>query len=84
MINYAEAHFMKLNPKKTKVMVFNPIRRGIDFKPYTKLKGNPLEVVSNHKLVGFLLSDNMKWDLNIESLINRAYAKIWILRRIKA
>ena len=51
MIEYAEAHHMKINPKKTKVMIFNPSRRGVDFKPYTRLKGSPLEVIKNHKLV---------------------------------
>ena len=84
MIDYADAHYMKVNPKKTKVMLFNPKRRGVDFKPYTRLKGSPLEVIGSHKLVGFLLSDTMTWDLNTEYLVNRAYAKMWVLRRIKA
>ena len=75
---------MRINPKKTKVMIFNPSRRGVDFKPHTTLKGNPLDVVNSHKLVGFMLSDTMNWDLNTEYLINRAYAKIWVLRRVKA
>ena len=75
---------MKINPKKTKVMIFNPRRRGVDFKPHIRLKGSPLEVIDNHKLVGFMLSDSMTWDLNTEYLVNRAYAKMWVLRRIKA
>ena len=73
-----------MNPKKTKVIMYNPRRRGVDFKPDIRLKGSPLEVVEHHRLVGFLLSDSMTWELNTESLVNRAYAKMWVLRRVKA
>ena len=30
------------------------------------------------------LSDNLNWEQNTESIVNRAYAKVWILRRVKA
>ena len=75
---------MNMNPKKTKVIMYNPRRRGVDFKPDIRLKVSPLEVIEHHRLVGFLLSDSMTWELNTESLVNRAYAKMWVLRRVKA
>ena len=64
--------------------MFYPKRRGIDFKPDVRLCGKSLDVVEQHRLVGFILSDNMTWDANTESLVNRAYAKVWVLRRVKA
>ena len=56
---FAKEHYMKMNPKKTKVIMYNPRRRGVDFKPDIRLKGSPLEVIEHHRLVGFLLSDSM-------------------------
>ena len=32
----------------------------------------------------FLLTDNLSWHKNTDSLVNRAYMKLWILRRLKA
>ena len=84
MTEFADAHFMKINHKKTKVVMFNPRRRGIDFKPDVRLRNNPLDVIDHTRLVGFVLSDNLNWEQNTESIVNRAYAKVWILRRVKA
>ena len=84
MTEFADAHFMKINHKKTKVVMFNPRRRGIDFKPDVRLRNNPLDVIDHTRLVGFVLSDNLYREQNTESIVNRAYAKVWILRRVKA
>ena len=65
-------------------MLYNPVRRGIDFQPEIKIDGNYLEVKDNIRLVGFHLTDNLAWHKNTESLVNRAYMKLWILRRLKA
>ena len=84
MTRYADMHYMRINLKKTKVLMFNPKRRGIDFKPDVRLCGKSLDVFEQHRLVSFILSDNINWDANTESLVNRAYAKMWVLRRVKA
>ena len=64
---------MKMNPKKTKVLMFNPERRHLDFKPELAVDGNPIDVIDKHRLVGFVLSDDLSWESNTESLTNRAY-----------
>ena len=35
-------------------------------------------------MVGFLLTDDLTWHKNTESLVNKAYKKVWILRRLMA
>ena len=84
IMEYAKKHYMKINIKKTKVVMLNPTRRGIDFQPVIKLDGNVLEVIQQIRLVGFILSDDLSWKKNTESLVTRAYNKMWILRRLKA
>ena len=59
MIDYAKLHFMKINPKKTKVMLFNPERRHLGFKPELAIDGNQIDVTDKHRLVGFVLSDDL-------------------------
>ena len=35
------------------------------------------------RLVGLILLDDLTWKANTDSLIKRAYAKLWIIRRLK-
>ena len=63
--------------------MLNPLRRGIDFQPNIKLNGNTLDVTDQVRLVGFVLNHDLSWNSNTESLVNRAYQKMWILRRLK-
>ena len=74
---------MKINSKKTKVLLFIPSKRRIDFQPEINLDGNLLDVIDQTRLVGFVLTDDLNWKKNTESLVTRAYAKMWILRRLK-
>ena len=79
MEDYDIKNFMEINIKKTKVMLFNPKRCNIDFLPQIRLNGDLLDVVSELRLVGTILSDNLSWEKNTDSFIRRAYAKIWII-----
>ena len=78
---YAERNYMQINRKKTQVIFFNPKRRTIDFQPVVKVGQETLEVVSQIRLVGLELTDDLTWKKHTQSLVRRAYAKIWMLRR---
>ena len=84
MVRYANRNFMEINKKKTKVLLFNPRKRGLDFQTRIMVDGEALEVVEQIRLVGLILSDDLSWRANTDSLVKRAFAKIWILRRLKA
>ena len=52
---------MKINPTKTKIIQFNKSRKH-DFPPELSLSSNEkLEVVSEIKLVGVVVSQDLKW-----------------------
>ena len=73
---------MKINKKKTKVMLFNPCR-SIDFLPEIKLDGSQLDLVEDMKLLGVIIRSDLKWKDNTEFIVKRAYKKLWVLRRLK-
>ena len=74
---------MKINKQKSKVIFFNPRSRTVDFKPTVKLNGELLEVVEKMRLVGLIVSDDLKWKENTDSIRKRAYQKLWIIRRLR-
>ena len=74
---------MKINREKTNVMLINPSRK-FDFPPQMAFSNNEeVKVVSEVKLVGVLISDNLKWENNTRNIVNKAMRKIWVLRRLK-
>ena len=81
---YADANYMKINKAKTKVMLINPKRRAVDFLPEIKIRQEKLEVINETRLVGVIITDDMKWDKQIADMSHRAFTKIWILRRLKS
>ena len=82
METYANENEMKLNYKKTKLIVFNPCK-SIDFMPEMSMRDNLLEVVSEIKLLGLTIRSDLKWTANTENIIKKANRRLWILRRLK-
>ena len=79
---YAETNKMKINYKKTKLMVFNP---GIvrDIFPRYVFNGDELEVVEESQLLGIILRNDLSWSSNTTYLVKKANKKLWTLRRLK-
>ena len=81
---YCSEHKMQINSKKTKAMLFNSKRKS-DFHPQIFLQdGNEIEVVENIKLLGVIISNDMKWNLNTKHIITKAYKRMWMLKRLKS
>ena len=60
---------MKINYKKTKLMVFNP-GRAIDFLPRFNFNDNELEIVEETKLLGLIISSDLSWSMVIQHRIH--------------
>ena len=80
--DYAKDNEMKLNQKKSKVMLFNPCK-SIDFMPQVNLDNCELEVVEEMRLLGLIIRSDMKWISNTDQMVTRANKKLWMLRRLK-
>ena len=67
--DFTKSNLMKINSKKSKVMLFNKSRKW-DFPPEVGFSDkNNLEVVSEMKLVGVVITSDLRW-VDIFSLKN--------------
>ena len=73
---------MKINFSKTKLIKFNPCKEA-DISPDFEIGGHKLEVISQIRLLGVVLTSDLKFKTNTEQMITRAYKKLWMLRRLK-
>ena len=80
--SYAEENDMRINFQKTKTMVFNTSKT-IDLVPKFVLEDTEIEVISEMRLLGLQISNDMKWKKNTLSIVKRASQRLWILRRLK-
>ena len=72
---------MILNQKKTKVMIFN-YTDNYKFTTRLELENEYLEVVDKAKLLGVIITNDLKWDENTSSLVKRANARLELLRKV--
>ena len=79
---YSVNNQMKLNLAKTKLMLFNPTL-SFDFVPDFTVEDTEIETVEDMKLLGLILRNDLSWKSNTENIIKKAYARIWILKRLK-
>ena len=63
-------------------MIFNPCCK--DFMPELVLGGFHLEVVEEMRLLGLIVTPDLKWTANTENIVKRAYSKLWMLRRLRS
>ena len=79
---YAATNKMKLNQKKTKLMIFNP-GSARDFMSRLVLGQEELVVVEETMLLGVKLRSDLSWSSHIEYIVKRANRKLWCIRRLK-
>ena len=72
---------MKINYKKTKVILFNPCT-SLDFTPKIKLSDQSLQMVEETRLLGLIVCNDFKWSSNTDHIVKKAYKRLWILRRL--
>ena len=72
---------MIINEKKTKTMIIN-FTDNYKFTTRLKLKDENVEVITSTKLLGTMIQDDLKWDLNTSSIVRKANARMELLRRV--
>ena len=72
---------MELNENKTKMMVFNFTKKH-QFSTRLALNGKTIDTVKEFKLLGTILTNDLKWNKNTKHLIKRAYGRIELLRKM--
>ena len=47
------------------------------------IAGVRIEVVKEMKLLGVIITDDLKWQVNTANITKKAYTRLWALRRLK-
>lgn len=79
---YAKDNKMKVNNKKTKLMLFNNCKKW-DFMPELRLDGHDMVLEEEMRLLGVVIRSDMKWSSNTENIVKKGYNRVWIMRRLK-
>ena len=79
---YAKENEMRVNKRKTKVMLFNTARKHV-FTPALQISEEMLEVSEEMKLLGVKITNDLKWNSNTQYITNKAYSRLWMIRRLK-
>ena len=64
-------------------MIFN-FTHNFQFSTRLTLGGQPVNFVDETKLLGVILTNDLKWSRNTESLVKRANARMELLRRLSS
>ena len=72
---------MKLNAKKTKIMIIN-FTRNYQFSTRILLENQLLEIVDETRLLGCVITPDLKFHKNTQFMVKRAYARMIILHRL--
>ena len=79
--DWTEQNKMKLNVKKSQVMIFN-FTKEFQFSTRLYMENTLLEIIPQTKLLGTILSSDLKWYANTEMLITKAYKRMMILHKL--
>ena len=83
LVSYSADHQMKINSEKTKVILFNNARN-YDFLPKCTIgDDNELEVVEEIKLLGVMVTSDLKWNAHCDLICQKAFSRLWMIRRLK-
>ena len=79
--NWTSINKMKLNERKTKMMVFN-FTNNFQFATRIYIGETLLEIINEMKLLGTIISSDLTWTTNTKTLIKKSYARMQILRKL--
>ncbi len=83
--NWCDLNYMKLNPKKCKELRVN-FQRNLPSLPELSqltINGTMIETVTNHKLLGLQIQDDLKWNAHVENITKKAAKRLYIIRILK-
>ena len=84
MEDFALENRMVVNKKKTNIIKFTNSRK-YDFPPEITFKdGTILDTMSETRLLGVVISKDLKWSKNTDFICSKARRKLWILRRMQS
>ena len=82
LVTWCSQNNLELNALKTLEMVVDYRKNPAPLTPIT-LCGSPVDTVESFRFLGTIISHDLKWELNISSLIKKAQQRMFFLRQLK-
>ena len=82
LVQWCDENNLLLNASKTKEIVVD-FRKKSTHVPPLLINGEPIEKVETFKFLGTLISEDLKWDENISSIIKKAHQRLYFLRQLR-
>ena len=83
--DWTSMNCMKITSNKSKEMIIS-FTQDVNFKrcvPNITIEGIPVEVVKHAKLVGVILSDDLTWNMHVDSIVKNAAKRVYVLYQLK-
>ena len=72
---------MKINEKKTKTIIFN-YTDNYQFTTRLRLNEQNVEVIDSTRLLGTIITNDLRWDANTANIVKKANARMELLRKV--
>lgn len=86
LLEWTYVNHMALHPRKTKFMIISTRqkRQNLDINlPSLYIGNDKIEEVSNHKILGITIDNNLSWSTHIKNISKNITSKSYQLRKIK-
>ena len=83
LIKWTQVNKSKLNVKKSNYMIFN-FTRDYQFSCRLQIEDNLLEPIKETKLLGMIITSDLKWHRNIEMLVRKGFQRLRIIQKLKS
>ena len=83
-VSWCDRSFLQLNISKTKDMVVDFRRKQPGSPPPTYIKGSSIEVVDHYKYLGTVIDNNLKFDINTDSICRKGQQRLYFLRKLNS
>ena len=81
LVRQSEADGFQLNESKCKELTISFSRSGSSVDHIT-INDKQIEVVSSAKLLGVVVSDNLRWNAHVESICKKAATRLYFLKKL--
>jgi hypothetical protein len=81
IIDWSKSNHLYINTSKTKELTISFGKK--QELPHLIMDGKEIERVSETKLLGVIISDNLKWDAHVKFIVEKASKRLFYLRQLK-
>ena len=83
-ISWCNDNNLELNVNKTKEMIVDFRRKKSSSPSPLVIDGRTVEIVQHFKFLGSTISSNLKWELHVVNIVEKAQQRLYVLRRLRS